>query len=64
MRRLDKNRMVNQIKRKEFERRQDESRLACAEPIRLFAECATGRTFTTVWACWTHNKVMHKCMQN
>ena len=56
--------MVNQTKRRELQQRQDESRLVCAEPIRAFAECATGRTFSTVWACWQHNKDMHRCMRD
>ncbi|KAI5850620.1 cytochrome c oxidase biogenesis protein Cmc1 like-domain-containing protein [Tricharina praecox] len=34
----------------------------CAEEIRLFAECARGRTVTATWACRTERGNMNKCM--
>ena len=61
---IDSNRIVNRVKRVELEKRQEESVLACDVQIRAFASCATGRTFSTVWACKTENDEMHKCMAN
>ncbi|KAF2677778.1 hypothetical protein K458DRAFT_395584 [Lentithecium fluviatile CBS 122367] len=34
----------------------------CAEEISAFAACATGRTFTMVWACRTQKLAMNTCM--
>ncbi|CCX31369.1 cytochrome c oxidase biogenesis protein Cmc1 like-domain-containing protein [Pyronema domesticum] len=34
----------------------------CAEEIRLFAECARGRTITATWACKDSRAAMNKCM--
>ncbi|KAF8241643.1 hypothetical protein K440DRAFT_481334, partial [Wilcoxina mikolae CBS 423.85] len=34
----------------------------CAEEIRIFAECARGRTVTATWACRTERGKMNKCM--
>ena len=61
---LDHNKLVNQKKRIAFEKLQEESTMACDVEIRAFAECARGRTFSTVWACREHNKEMHTCMSN
>ena len=61
---IDHNKLVNRTKRLEFEKLQQESVMACDEQIKAFAMCATGRTFSTVWACRTHNDEMHKCMSN
>ena len=63
-RRLDRSKMVNQMKRIKLERRMDESRLYCHDEVRAFAECATGRSVSTVWACKEVSNAMHKCMRD
>ncbi|KAF1954635.1 hypothetical protein CC80DRAFT_493757 [Byssothecium circinans] len=37
-------------------------RSKCADEIAAFAACATGRTFTMVWACRTQKLAMNSCM--
>ncbi|KAF4616245.1 hypothetical protein G7Y89_g15160 [Cudoniella acicularis] len=34
----------------------------CAAEIKLFADCALGRTFTAPFACRAQNRVMNACM--
>ena len=61
---IDANRITNRVKRQELEKRQQESILACDAQIKAFVQCATGRTFSTVWACRGENGEMHTCMAN
>jgi len=39
----------------------EEANRICHEEIRVFAECATGRTVSAVWACRHLNTLMVDC---
>ncbi|KZT55531.1 hypothetical protein CALCODRAFT_472172 [Calocera cornea HHB12733] len=36
---------------------------ACDDVVREFANCATGRTVSVVWACRAQHKTMQNCMR-
>jgi hypothetical protein len=63
-RRLRRDLLPNQQKRRDLDQRYYESRLYCADLIQKFAICAWGRTVTVAWACKQENIVMLKCMQD
>lgn len=35
---------------------------ACDDQIRALAECSTGRLFSVVWACRSHNNAVNECL--
>ncbi|KAF2277830.1 uncharacterized protein EI97DRAFT_346495, partial [Westerdykella ornata] len=37
-------------------------RAKCAEEIKAFADCANGRTLTSVWACRAQKLAMNSCL--
>lgn len=58
------NRLINQHERALLAARQEESKIVCADLIRLFAECATGKSFSIVWKCHDEHRRMHRCMKD
>ncbi|QSL64731.1 hypothetical protein MERGE_002033 [Pneumocystis wakefieldiae] len=37
--------------------------IACYDVIKKFAECASGRTFSTLWKCHSEKQSMNECMR-
>eukprot|EP01139_Manchomonas_bermudensis_P019665 Amastigsp_a677089_100.p2 type:complete len:126 gc:universal Amastigsp_a677089_100:40-417(+) len=46
----------------EYKMRED-GRKSCAEFIKAFAECASGRMVSFLWACQPEKKAMNRCLR-